>query len=609
MARRSGNILFLWIFKNSFGFLGPLLLAATVVTICELSIPWILEQVIDEAISDDVDMSIVNLFGLLMLGIIVLLYLVHHVYLRYEIKLVCNTSFQIYRQFYSHILAQPLSYFKRKRSGEILHRVMNDTAEFEQNARYLLSDLPYEIMIVVGTLIMMIFLDPWLAFFVFIFLVATSIVSTKIGRPLPVLERRVQMLGARFSNRLQEIINGIRTVKTFGNEMFEQQTLDAANRKRADIQQTSGKIEAWLLPLFELMETLGVILVVWYGAHLIFQDKLTPGGLVAFIAYMEILAVPVSRAGKYYRHWLEASAMADRIVDFLRDTDDKENLSSISWEHPNQHMIKTIQFDNVSFTYPRTEGPVLHDIQFSVQQGEIVSLVGRNGSGKSTTMDLLQGFYLPDTGKILADGQNIHDMEISLWRQRVGVMSQEVFLFNTSIRDNILYGVKNASEAQLMLACHHAGLTSLIQSLPKGLNTRVGEKGGRFSGGQRQRIALARLYLINPAVIIYDEPTAALDGEAAKDVALRIRRFGRDRISIVIAHQAEMVAVADRIILLDKGRIHAQGSHDELFQNELLYRRLFASIEHREEFEQLSREFSSSGIFTQSHLKNLTETS
>jgi len=589
MTKKKPNpiLVYKWIFKNSINLVIPLLTAAMVVTICELSVPWLLEQIIDEAISNEADHDRINQFGMIMGGVIFVLYFVHHLYIRFEVRLICNTTYQIYRQMYTHLMRQPMSYFKRKQTGELLHRITNDTTEFEDNTKHLLADLPYELMVVFGVLAMMLYLDWTLAIIVFSFLVVTSIISSRIGRPLPTLERKVQILGARFSNRLQDVLQGIRTVKAYGNETSETDRLDKANENRANVQRHSGRVESYLLPIFDLMEILGVVLVVWYGAHLILKDELSAGGLVAFIAYMEILAGPVSRAGKYYRHWLESYAMAQRIIEFLADSDYRPPDPAISHSSLPHGEINHIVFDRVSFSYPKTQRIILKDLSFSANKNEIVAIVGRNGAGKSTAMELVQYFYAPDTGRILAGNLDLHLWKESVWRQRLGTMSQDVFLFNTTIRENVKYGKADASNDEIDIACDKSGLKNVLHRFPRGLDSNVGEKGGKLSGGERQRIALARLFLTNPEVIIYDEPTAAMDGEAAKDVAHTILTLAKGRVSLIIAHQAEMVAIADKVILLDQGELIAEGTHEALMESQALYRNLFESIEHKSEFQSM----------------------
>lgn len=597
-----GYKIFAWAIKNSKSSFLLILLMAILVSICELSIPWLLEKIIDEATNGDVDVSTLNQYGFAMMFIIVLIYLTHHFYIRAEVKLLCELSFGLYKRMYDHLISQPLSYFKRKKSGELMHRLTNDTNEFENHSKAILSDMPYDVMVIIGVIIMMFYLDITLSIIVITFLIATSIVSAKIGRPLPTLERRVQMLGARFSNRLQEILHGIKTVKTYGTDGDETQLLDEANRRRVEVKRSSGKIESYLMPIFDLMEILGVVVVVWYGAHLILDDTLSVGGLVAFIAYMEILAGPVSRGGKYYRHWREAVAVSQRIENYLADSDQHPEVFSNPSKTPKPENIRSIVFENVSFSYPHAKNEALKKVSLNVNKGEIVALVGRNGAGKSTSMELLQRFYAPSSGRIFAGNTDLREWDQQAWRKRLAVMSQDVFLFNTSIRNNIQYGNSQASESDLSSAIAQANVNSILNKFPKGIDTLVGEKGNKLSGGERQRIALSRLFLSDPSVIVYDEPTAALDGEAAKEIARTILKLSENRISFVIAHQSEMIAIADRVILFDEGKIVDSGTHNNLISRNSLYKMLFESIEHRNNYDEINQEVIESKQFN--HIVN-----
>lgn len=578
-----------WVINKSRSCFLTILLLALVVTVFELSIPFLLEQIINEAIKDLVDLDAINQFGLTMFTIIVCIYLTHHIYVRFEVKMLCQISYNLSKRLYDHLMAQPIAYFKRKNKGEILHRITSDTNVFEKHCHALLSELPYEFLIVVGVIGMMIYLDATLAMLVIGFLIATSVISAKIGRPLPTLERRVQILGARLSNRLHESLHGIKTIKTYGTEQQEIDQLDEANKRRVEVKRTTGRVESYLLPIFDLMEILGVVIVVWYGAHLILEDRLTVGGLVAFIAYMEYLAGPVSRAGKYYQHMREATGIAQRMAEFLHDSEippEQFAHNVVAREAPQK--INSVKFNRVSFRYPKNKAYTLKNVTFQAKRGEIVALVGRNGAGKSTTMDLLLRLYSPDEGRILAADLDLRAWDQKNWRNSIGVMSQEVFLFNTTIRQNIAYGCGDVTNEQIEAAAEKAGVISFLPKLSKGLDSLVGEKGSKFSGGEKQKIALARLFLRNPPIIVYDEPTAAMDGEAAKDIARTIQKLATNRISIIIAHQAEMVAISDRVVLFDNGEVVDTGSHAQLFRNNSLYRNLFETLEHKNNYEELS---------------------
>lgn len=571
--------LFVTTLKPSRRVLGVLSVTAIIVAACELSIPWMLENVVDIALSDAAAHDALNRFGFGMLGVIVVLYAVHAIYLRLEIKMTSDGGFIIRQRVYHHILSQPISYFHRKPSGELTHRASTDTDIFESNLTQILSELPFEALTIVGVIVMMGLLDTWLTIIVVTFLLITSAISAYIGRPLPVLERKAQMIGSRFSARLQEMINGIKTVKAFGQEHAELDRLNRASRQKAELEIKQGKTQSWLLPVFDLMELLGVVVVVWYGSHLVLDNKMTAGGLVAFIAYMEILAGPVSRLGDYYKRIIETYAVSKRLAEFLNDAEPRPRTVYATAHGAAPEHVTPLVFDNVTFRYPHTEQHTLRHVSFCVNENELIAIVGRNGAGKSTLVDLLQRLHAPDEGTISAGGVDLCGWNQDAWRAKLGIMTQEVFLFNASIEDNIRYSHPLASDAEIARAIEMAGLRDLISSLPKGLSTRVGEKGSLLSGGQRQRVALARLFLRNPSIVIYDEPTAALDGEAAKEVALQLLQLSRGRISFLITHQADLIRIAHRILLVDAGHLVAVGSHDELFITQPLYRLLLESMQ------------------------------
>lgn len=551
-----------------------LLGCATLVAAAELTIPWLLRGAIDTALGETSGVSLDTL-GFAMLGVIALLYVAHAALLRIEARMLYEASYDLRRRLYTHFHGQSLAFFYRHKSGELMHRVTSDVALFEDNAVELFSDLPFELLTVAGVLTLMAVTNVRLMGFVVLFLLVASAVTGYLGRPLPTLRKSIQGIGARLSARLQESLAGIRTVQGFKNEAHELQHLDEANRSILRIELQAGKLEGLLAPLFELMELLGVVLVVWYGGHLIMGKQITAGWLVAFMAYMEILAGPVSRAGNFYRHFQVCRALAERLQDLL---DDRETLPSSGGKQPGADRWD-ISAEAVSFQYPGSAREVLHNVSFSVKQGETVALVGRNGAGKSTLLDLLVRFYDPTTGRILVAGVDLKEWDLAAWRRAVGVMSQEVFLFHATIAENIAYGRPGSSRDEIERAAWESGAAELIRRLPQGLETIVGDRGTRLSGGERQLVALARLFLRNPWVLILDEPTAHLDGEALLHVGVSLKRLMGGRTTLLAAHRPETIQLADRIILLDQGYVVTEGTHEGLVADQPLYRTLLVEMQ------------------------------
>lgn len=568
--------LFLSVFSARRALLGTLLFLAVGVAACELAIPWLLQEAVDVALGHG-DPSRLNRIGGMMIAVICGLYVVHCLLLRVEARVLYEGMFRLRQRLYTHLLSQPLAFFSRKRTGELVHRVVSDTSVFEDNAVYLFSDLPFELLTIAGVLTLMALTDARLAVIVVFFLIVASLVSAYVGRPLPTLRKSLQTVGAAFTARLQEALSGIRTVKSFGGEHREIARLDEENRRFLVLDLKEGRVEAFLLPVFDLMELLGVVLVVWYGAHLIIENRITAGGLVAFLAYMEILAGPVSRADSYYRHFLQCRAVSERLASFLSESEVLPTRPASILPAGATRESAPIIFEEVSFTYPDSERLAIDRVSLTIKPGEVVAIVGRNGAGKSTLMDLLLRFYEPTSGRIVIGGSDLRAWDVDQWRETVGIMTQEVFLFHATIAENIAYGRPSATAAEIEACVLEAGLDGLLQRFPAGLQTVVGDRGNRLSGGERQRVALARLFLRNPRVLILDEPTAHLDGEALRQVAGTMARLSAGRTTFLIAHRAEIIGLATRVVLLDGGRVVADGSHDAMLASEPLYSSLLAS--------------------------------
>lgn len=567
---------FFWRYVSHRKDLGLALVASSVVVAAaELSIPWLIQQAIDTALGE-ADGPGLNTVILWILGIVVVLYVAHVLLLRVEARMLYEASYDLRRRLYTHFHSQSLAFFHRHKTGELMHRVTSDASLFEDNAVELFSDLPFELLTVGGVLAMMALTDLRLTGFVVLFLLVATALTGYLGHPLPTLRKTIQNIGSRLSGRLQESLSGVRTVQSFKNERYELDRLDEANRAILQVEVREGRLEALIDPLFELMEILGVILVVWYGGHLIIERRVTAGGLVAFMAYMEILAGPVSRAGHFYRYFQTCRAVGARLQDLL---DDREALPAGGGRRGAERW--DVAVDGVTFRYPGSGREVLRDVSFSVKHGETVAVAGRNGAGKSTLMDLLLRFYDPTGGRIVAGGVDLWEWDLEAWRRSVGVMTQEVFLFHATIAENIAYGRPEASREEIERAARESGAELFILRLPKGFETVVGERGAKLSGGERQIVALARLFLRDPRILILDEPTSHLDGEALDRIGEALQGLMQGRTTFLVAHRPETIQLAPRILLLDQGHLVAEGTHEALLAESPLYRKLLAEMGRR----------------------------
>ncbi|HEX4080412.1 MAG TPA: ABC transporter ATP-binding protein [Rhizomicrobium sp.] len=538
-----------WALKPSAREFAILSLTLLGVWICELSIPFLLGDTVDAAVSKTAGAEIPRLGGATLV-IAVALYALHAAYLRAEIRLVARATFRLRQHLYTRLLEQPLSWFARPRKGEIAQRLMSDSEVMDAHAIYLLADVPFAVLTVLGVFTVMLWMQPLLASLVSAVLVAVAAVSHRVARPLGTLEKSVRHRWARLGGRLQESLDAFRTVKSFGRERYETRRLDREGERLLRAEIAAGQVVARLEPLLQLITTFGFLAVVWYGAVLVYDGALTPGRLVAFIAYMELMREPVRDAGAYFAHYKQSAAMLGRIAGFL-----KQLGFSLPSGHAKSEGPLTVEMEDVHFAYPDAGRAVLKGISLSAAPGEIVAVIGENGAGKSTLMDVLLGLLPPDRGAVRVGGIPLEEWDATAWRNATAVLPQTPLLFHASIGENIRYGAPETGDEEVDLAVEQAGLLPVIERLSRGLKTVVGDRGEKLSGGERQRVALARALLRRPRLLVLDEPGSALDAAALPCLGRILRDGCKDRVTFVISHDPETVACADRVIVLESGRI------------------------------------------------------
>lgn len=536
--------------------LAILSLAATSIAVaaCEVALPLLLASLVDVAIEGG-SLVRIHVIGLFMLGVVAILYGMHVLLLRSEARLINGGTFRLRRLLYTRVLEQPIDWFAQQRAGELTHRLVSDGEVLDSHGVYVVSEIPFALLTILGVLAAMCWLSWPMALGMTVFLLASGTLAVRMGRPIPNLRQSIQQVAARLSHRLQESIGGLRALRTSGAAADNLVTLDALNREEMALENKEAAVAARLEPVLELIEMLGVVAIVWAGAVLLHGGGLTAGGLVAFIAYVELLSEPVGRFGRYLRSAQTCRGILTRMSDFLGGLKPAEPAGSGSQDGP-----LTITAEGLRYQYPGADRPAVVDVTFQVRPGEVVAVVGANGAGKSTLADLLLGLRQPTAGAAW-----IGELPVAAWeprslREALVAVPQEATMFHASLAENIALNFTAPLEL-IREAADAAGMSALLKRLPAGMDTIIGDRGTRLSGGERQRLGIARLLLRKPRAAILDEPSAAMDGKASRELSAILAQLAANGAAVmVIAHRAETVLAADRVIMMEAGNILGIGS-------------------------------------------------
>ena len=475
---------------------------------------------------------------------------------------------------YKHLHKLPIGYFKSERVGNIISRFTNDVNIIQLSISTTFSNLIKEPLTIIVFLGIAISISWQLSLFAFIIVPIASLIIAWIGNKLKKQTRILQTKLADITSVLQETISGVKIVKAFGMEHFENQRFMNETKSYFKLVLKTVRIRNLSSPITEILSVIIGAVIIYYGGILVLVDRtLNASEFLGFLFAIFQMMPPIKELGSVNNRIQEASAAADRIFEI---TDIEPHIKNV----PNAIQLKDfkneIVFKNVSFKYEDSDVKVLDNLNFSVKRGEIIALVGPSGGGKSTLADLIPRFYDPTEGQIILDGNNIKDVSIESLRSKMGIVTQETFLFNTNIAENIAYGLTNYPMDKIIEAAKTANAHNFINEMAQGYDTIIGERGVKLSGGQRQRLTIARALLKNPEIMIFDEATSALDNESEILVQEAIERLMLNRTTFVIAHRLSTIRNATNILVLDKGRIIQQGTHDKLIAEEKgLYKKLY----------------------------------
>ncbi len=478
-----------------------------------------------------------------------------------------NIETEMRSKAFAHLTKLSWGWYDRAETGKLVARVTRDLEEIGEVAHHGPEDLFIAVMTFAGAFGLMAWIHLPLALMTLVIVpVMVWLIAVYGGRMTQTWQAIYGRVGA-FNVRLEESLGGIRVVQAFSNEGHERALFEQDNRRYRETKLDAYRILAKLSALHYSGMRMVQVVVMVAGAGFVFNGSLSEGGFIGFLLLVNVFFRPLEKIAAVMETYPRGIAGFRRYTELLSTEADIADAPDAA---PAPAFRGEIRFDKVSFAYDGARG-VLHEVSLDINPGETVALVGPSGAGKSSLMALLPRFYEPTGGEIRIDGIPIRQMTLASLRSQIGLVSQDVFLFGGTLRDNIAYGKLGATEEEIHAAVDHAQLGPLVESLPDGLDTVVGERGVMLSGGQRQRVAIARVFLKNPPILLLDEATSALDRTTEREVQAALSRLAVGRTTLVIAHRLNTVRDADHIVVLEQGRVVERGSHDALIEAKAAY--------------------------------------
>ena len=544
---------------------------AAFTTALDLLPPWLIKVIIDDVIpTGDVDLLSWVLIGLFFaLGS---KNLFNSLRIRFNNKLEQQVVFDLRGQVFSALQRLSLNYFENRSTGENMSRVTNDTEHVERIFIDGLEGMLTASLTLVGITIILFVVNWKLALLVLIPVPILIVTGVWFTSRVHGYYHDIRRSAADLSAYLQDALSGIRETMGFNRQQYEKERFSGLSRKFSDSNLKAMYLWSVYSPGMIFVGSIGTVLVLWYGSGQVISGELKIGELMMFLFYLALFYTPVNQihsVNHLLQHALAASERIFEVLDWKPDVVDRPQVHP-----PTPRLTGLVEFNDVSFSY-RSDVPVIREISIQIDQGEQIALVGPSGAGKSTLMKLLMRFYDVKAGAITMDGYDIRDLSLSYLRDQIGYVQQEPFLFNGTVKENILYGDAAATQMDIESAAKTAHAHEFIQELPEGYETWIGERGVKLSVGQKQRISIARVLLKNPPIVVLDEATSNVDTETEGKIREALENLIRGRTTLIIAHRLSTLQRVDRILVLSRGAIIESGAHPQLLEQGGLYSDLY----------------------------------
>lgn len=545
-------------------FLGLIFLLLTSAT--ALAFPKLMGMLVDCVTNKDLDKA--NEIAIALMGILTLQAIFSFFRISLFVNFTENSLSNIRFALYENLVKLPMSFYSQKRVGELNSRISADISQLQDTFTTTIAEFLRQFILIIGGFVILGSISPKLTLMMLAIVPVVAVAAVIFGRFIRKYGKKTQDKVAESQVIVEETLQGISNVKAFANEWYEIQRYKNKIKEIVKIAIKGGQYRGYFASFIILCLFGCVVAVVWYGITLTIKGEVEGvGDLISFVLYTTFIGASFGGIAEMYAQIQKAVGATERVFELLEET--PEEINTNSKVHTIDKIKGNVTFKNVAFHYPsRKEVQVLKDVNFSAEFGQKIAIVGPSGAGKSTISSLLLRFYDITSGEILVDGKNIHDYDLENLRGNMSIVPQDVILFGGTIRENIAYGKPDASDEEIIAAAKQANAFNFVEGFPEKFETLVGERGVKLSGGQRQRIAIARALLKNPSILILDEATSSLDSESEKLVQEALEVLMEGRTSIIIAHRLSTIRNADKILVLDNGKISEEGTHQELINLE-----------------------------------------